>query len=71
MHTTKSLKKNHIVLSYKENCKKYVLACILALITSLLKSWELDKYFKNSKKIILFSFNIKDYELIRNMYSWY
>jgi len=52
MHTTKSLKKkNHIVFSYnKENFKKYVLACILALITSLLKSWELGQYFKNSKK---------------------
>jgi hypothetical protein len=31
-------KKNHIVFSYKENLKKKVLACILALITSLLKS---------------------------------
>ena len=30
--------------------KKGVLACILALITSLLKSWELDQYFKNNKK---------------------
>jgi len=43
MHTAKSLKnknKNHIVFSYnKENFKKnYVLACILALITSLSKS---------------------------------
>jgi hypothetical protein len=71
MHMTKSLKKNHIVLSYKENWKKYVLACILVIITSLLKSWELGKYFKNSKKIILFSFNIKDYKLIRKTYSWY
>jgi hypothetical protein len=52
MHTDKSLKKNHIVFSYnKENFKKkYVLACILALITSLLKSRELGQYFKNSKK---------------------
>jgi hypothetical protein len=31
-------KKNHIVFSYKENFLKKVLACILALITSLLKS---------------------------------
>jgi hypothetical protein len=32
-------KKNHIVFPYKENFKKkYVLACIFALITSLLKS---------------------------------
>jgi len=54
MHTAKSLKnkKNHIVFSYnKENFKKYVLACILALITNLLKSRELGHYFKNFKKI--------------------
>ena len=30
--------------------KKFVLACILALITSLLKSRELGQHFKNSKK---------------------
>jgi len=62
MHTTKSLKnkKIHIIFSYnKENFKKYVLACILALITSLLKSRELGQYFKIFKKIILFSFNIR------------
>jgi hypothetical protein len=60
MHTAKSLKakKTHILFSYnKENFKKKnVLSCILALITSLLKSWELGQYFKNSKKIILFFF---------------
>jgi len=52
MHTVKSLKeKNYIIFSYnKENFKKNVLACILALITSLLKSRELGQYFKNSKK---------------------
>jgi len=52
MHTAKSLKeKNYIIFSYnKENFKKNVLACILALIISLLKSRELDQYFKNSKK---------------------
>jgi len=57
MHMAKSLKeKNYIIFSYnKENFKKNVLACILALITSLLKSRELDQYFKNFKKIILFS----------------
>jgi len=58
MHTAKSpkQKKNHIVFSYKENFKKktYVLACILTLITSLLKSRELDQYFKKIQKIILF-----------------
>jgi hypothetical protein len=62
MHTPKSLKNRNKKKSYcifiqqRENSKKY--ACILALITSLLKSWELGQYFKNSKKIILFSFNI-------------
>ena len=56
MYTAKSLKaKNHIVFSdNKENFKKYVLACILALITSLLKSREFGQYFKNSKKIFCF-----------------
>jgi len=61
-------KKNHIVFEYnkenivfeynKENFKNIFLACILALITSLLKSRELGHHFKNSKKNILFSFNI-------------
>jgi len=47
---SQKIKKNHIVFSYnKENFKKYVLACILALITSLLKSRELGQYFKNYK----------------------
>jgi len=36
MHTAKS-KKNHIVFSYDKKNKKYVLACISVLITSLLK----------------------------------
>jgi len=54
MHTTKSLKK---IISYfhaKKNFKKYVLACILALITNLLKPWELDQYFKKLKKVFCF-----------------
>ena len=56
MHRAKYLKaKNHIVFSYnKENFKKYVLACILTLITNLLKSREFDQHFKNSKKIFCF-----------------
>jgi hypothetical protein len=58
MHTAKSLKdkkkNHHIVYIYI-----YVLACILALITNLLKSWELGKYFKNTQKIFcFFSFSI-------------
>jgi hemolysin-activating ACP:hemolysin acyltransferase len=75
MHTAKSAKaKNHMVFSYnKENFKKYVLACILALITSLLKSREFGQYFKNSKNIyfVLFCFSIKDYEFIHKTYSRY
>ena len=56
MYSAKSLKaKNHLVFSdNKENFKKYVLACILALIASLLKSREFGQYFKNSKKIFCF-----------------
>jgi hypothetical protein len=80
MHTAKSLKakkkkRNHIVFYTKiENLKKiiyYILACISALITSLLKSWELCQYFKKIKNIFLFSFNVWDYEFIRKMYSWF
>jgi len=54
MHTTKSLKK---IISYfhaKKSFKKYILACILALITNLLKPWELDQYFKKLKKVFCF-----------------
>jgi len=53
MHTVKSLEK---FISYFHTIKKIsknILACILALITSLLKSQELDQYFKN-KKIFCF-----------------
>jgi hypothetical protein len=45
MHTAKSLNEKKIILFFHtENTKKiekYVLACILALITSLLETWEL------------------------------
>jgi hypothetical protein len=47
MHTAKYLKKN-ISYFHTTKIKKYVLTCILALITSLLKSRELAQYFKNS-----------------------
>jgi hypothetical protein len=50
----KFLKKIKKIILYfhitKKISKKYVLACILALITNLLKSQELGQYFKNSKK---------------------
>ena len=47
---------NIIFLHNKGNFQKtiYVLACILALITSLFKPWELGQYFKNSKKSFVF-----------------
>jgi hypothetical protein len=51
--------------------QKYVLACILALITNLLKSWEPGQYFKNNEKIILFSFSIWGYDIIRKTYFGY
>jgi len=57
MHTAKSLKNKsyfYIYIHKKNKIQKYVLARILALITSLLKSRELGQYFKNSKKIIFF-----------------
>jgi hypothetical protein len=55
MHTAKSLqdkKNNYIIFSYKKKYKniKYVLACILALITSLLEPWELGQYLKKNPK---------------------
>jgi hypothetical protein len=78
MNTPKSLKtkkkKKTIILYFhttNKTFKKYVLACILALITSLLKSREFGQIFKNSKKIILFSFYIRDYEFIHKTYSRY
>jgi len=52
MHTAKSLKnkKSYCIFIQQRKIQKYVLACILALIISLLKSQELDQYLKNSKK---------------------
>jgi hypothetical protein len=49
--------KNWVMTSYFHTTKKNpknILACILVLITSLLKSRELDQYFKKSKKIFCF-----------------
>ena len=59
MHTAKSLKKKNFKLYFqtiKFQKKEKVLACILALITGLLKSRELANISKISKKIILFLF---------------
>jgi hypothetical protein len=75
MHTAKSLKNKKKIILYfhttKKISKKYVLACILSLITSLLKSRELGQYFKIFKKKNLFSFNIGGYDLIRKTCSGY
>jgi hypothetical protein len=73
MHTAKSLKEKITSYFYttKKTSKKNVLASILALITSLLKSRELGQYFKNSKKNLFCFLNIRDYEFIRKMYSRY
>jgi len=55
MHTAKSLlKKIHIVFSNNKIKKKKVLACIVALITSLLKSRELANISKIPKKLFFF-----------------
>jgi len=43
----------------------------LAVTTSLLEPRELGQYFKNFKKIIVFSFSIWGYNLIRKMYFEY
>jgi hypothetical protein len=49
---------HHIIFSYNrekfQNIYRYVLACILALRTSLFKPRELGQYFKNSKKLFCF-----------------
>jgi len=55
MHTAKYLKgkiTSYFHTTKKTKKKKEVLASILTLITSLLKSREFGQYFKNSKKII-------------------
>jgi len=68
------VKKKKIILYFhttKKTSNIYILACILALITSLLKSRELGQYFKKIKKNILFCFNVLDYEFIRKTYCRY
>jgi hypothetical protein len=57
MYTAQSLKakkRNHIVFSYNKENFIYILACILALIASLLKSRELGQYFKKIFCFVLF-----------------
>ena len=57
MQTTKSLKDKKKIISYFHTTKLqkfYFLACILALLPSLLKLWELGQYYKNTPKIFCF-----------------
>jgi len=69
---TKKKSLHHIFIQQRKISKNiYVLACVLAVITSLLKPRELGQYFKNSKKIIWFSFNIWGYDLIRKTHFGY
>ena len=72
MHTAKYLKskKSYRIFHMQKYIYIYILACILALITSLLKSREhWPKSQKITKYFILFDFSIKDYEFIRKSYS--
>jgi len=55
MHTSKSLQDKKKIITFfliKKKYKniKYILACILALITSLLEPWELGQYLKKTQK---------------------
>jgi hypothetical protein len=57
MHTAKCLKNKKnlcYIFIQQRKFQKYVLAYILALITSLLKSREIGQYFKNSKKKLFY-----------------
>jgi len=68
MHTAKSLKIKKLIL-YFHTTKKTSKRKVFSMHFGLLKSRELGQYFKKSKKIILFSFNIRDYEFICKTYS--
>jgi hypothetical protein len=60
-----------IFIQQRKLQKKNVLSCILALITSLLKSREFGQYFKKIQKNYFVSFYIRDYEFTRKAYSRY
>ena len=70
-HMTKYLKKNISYFHITKN-QKIGISMYFSFNNQFIKATRTREYFKNSKKkIILFSFNIKDYELIRKMYSRY
>jgi hypothetical protein len=70
MHTAKSLKKN-IVFSNNKISKKKSFSMHFGFNNQFIKVTRTSQYFKNSKKIILFSFNKWGYDLIRKIYSEY
>jgi hypothetical protein len=74
---SKNKNKNHIYINNKKKYKAWFsilknhilfLHGFLDLVTSLLKPWKLGYISKIPKKYILFSFNIRDYELICKIY---
>ena len=74
MHTAKSHKNIKKIILYFHITKKISKICIsmhFGFNNQFIKSQELGQYFKNFKKIILFSFNIWGYDLIRKTYSEY
>ena len=73
MHTAKCLKTKNSYCIFFIHQKKNVLACILALITSLLKSREHWPKFqkKKQKNFILFISEHPGYDITRNAYSGY
>jgi hypothetical protein len=73
MHTAKSLeaKKTYCIFTQQRKLQKYVLACILALITSLLKALRTRPIFYKKSKKYFVCFSIRDYEFIRKTYSRY
>jgi len=71
VQTAKCLKAKKSYCVFHTKKKNNVLACILALITKLLKSREYWPKYQKQKKIILCCFSIRDYEFIRKTYSRY
>jgi len=69
MHTTKSLEAKKIILYFYTT--KNVLACILALITSLLKALRTRPIFYKKSKKYFVCFSIRDFEFIHKTYSRY
>jgi hypothetical protein len=74
MHTAKSLKKKKFQIVFSNNKiskKRKSFSMHFGFNNQFIKVTRTAQYFKNSKKIILFSFNIWGYDLIRKMYFGY